>query len=297
MWERRQFFRMRNFWIVPGSEENWRLALISKGTWGLEETKLKKVYWLAIAPNDIILFYVTGKVKGIVGYGTVRGKFYQDVPVWDEEKRKGQVKWPLRFEFDIEFLLPENSWNDEKIPVRGGGEFRQPLIFREWEEIEPIISELNPSASIKSLRETSILTLPAKMEEVAPTHENIKNLLLEIGKLQGYVANPEFPMEAERLDVVWRRLPESVPTYAFEVQVGGDLYHALGKLKHAHDIWNSRIFLVASGADLGNVNQLLLGTFHEIKSVLRFIEIEKIQSLHKSKQNIYQIEKELGLIP
>ncbi len=48
-----------------------------------------------------------------------------------------------------------------------------------------------------------------------------KNLLQEIGKLQGYMVNTEFSMGAERLDVVWRRLPESVPTYVFEVQVGG----------------------------------------------------------------------------
>ena len=147
------------------------------------------------------------------------------------------------------------------------------------------------------LDETSVLVPSVKAEEESPTHNDIKNLLLEIGKLQGYVANPEFPMETERLDVVWRRLPESVPTYVFEVQIGGDLYHALGKLKHAHDIWNSRIFLVASANDLGSVNQLLSGTFHEIKSLLRFIEIEKVQSLYKSKQNIYQIERELGLIP
>jgi len=288
---------MRNFWIVIGSEENWKLALISKGTWGLEETKLKKVYWLAIAPNDIILFYVTRPVRGVVGYGTVRSKFYQDIPVWDEEKREGQVKWPLRFEFDIDFLLPENRWEDEKIPVRGGGEFRQPLIFKELEEIQPIIRALNPKVSTELLRDISLPTPSRETEVVSPTHNDIKNLLLEIGKLQGYIADTEFHMETERLDAVWRRLPESVPTYVFEVQVGGDLYHALGKLKHAHDIWNSRIFLVASSEDLGAVNKLLSGTFHEIKPILRFIEIEKIQNLHQFKQNIYQLEKDLGLIP
>ncbi len=288
---------MRNFWIVPGSEENWKLALLSKGTWGIEETKHKKVYWLAIAPNDMILFYVTRPVRGVVGYGTVRSKFYQDVPVWDEEKREGQVKWPLRFEFDIDFLLPENRWQDEKIQVRGGGEFRQPLILKDWDEIQPIIKELNPNVSTELLRGISLPTPPLETEEVSPTHNDIKNLLLEIGKLQGYIADTEFPMETERLDAVWRRLPESVPTYVFEVQVGGDLYHALGKLKHAFDIWNSRIFLVALANDLGNVNKLLSGTFHEIKSILRFIQIEKIQNLHRSKQNIYQIEKDLGLVP
>jgi hypothetical protein len=234
---------MRNFWIIPGSEKNWQQALISKGIWGLKERTFDKVYWLAVAPNDVVLFYVSGKVQGIVGYGIVRSKFYQDVPLWDAEIREGRVKWPLRFEFDVEFLLPENRWIDEKISISRGGHFRQPLIPKEWEEIEPIIRALNPSVSMESLQEISIPVLPAKVEEISPTHEDIKNLLLEIGKLQGYIANPEFPMEVERLDVVWRRLPESVPTYVFEVQVSGDLYHALGKLKHAHDIWNSRIFL------------------------------------------------------
>lgn len=288
---------MRNFWIVPGSEENWKQAFISKGIWGLKETKLDKVYWLAIVPNDLILFYVSSDVKGVVGYGITRGKFYQDVPLWKAEIQEGCVKWPLRFEFDVEFLLPKDKWKDEKIPVPGGGQFRQPLIFKQWEEIEPIIRVLNPNASVESLQEISIPTSPLKIEELSPTHENIKNLLLEIGRLQGFIVNTEFLMGTERLDVVWRRLPESVPTYAFEAHVSGDLYHALGKLKHAHDIWNSRIFLVASADALGAVNQLLSGTFHEIQSILRFIETEKIQNLHQSKQNIYQLESDLGLIP
>ena len=289
---------MRQFWIVPGSERNWKQALTSKGIWGLEERALDKVYWLALAPNDLILFYVTGKVKGIVGYGIIRNKFYQNVPLWDAEIREDRVKWPLRFEFDVGFILPENRWGDERIPVAGGGHFRQPLILQEPSSVGPIVRTLNPTASIEELlHETPVLGPSLKAEEVSPTHNDIKNLLLEIGKLQGYVANPEFPMEAERLDVVWRRLPESVPTYVFEVQIGGDLYHALGKLKHARDIWNSRIFLVASANDFGSVNQLLSGTFHEIKTLLRFIEIEKVKSLYQSKQNIYEVEKELGLIP
>jgi len=289
---------MRNFWIIPGSEENWRQALISKGIWGLEETPVDKVYWLATTPNDLILFYVSGKIKGIVGYGIIRSKFYQDVPLWKAEIEEDRVKWPLRFEFDVGFLLPENRWADERIPIAGGGHFRQPLILQERNSIRQIVRALNPNASIEELLdETSVLVPSVKAESESPTHNDIKNLLLEIGKFQGYVANPEYPMETERLDVVWRRLPESVPTYVFEVQIGGDLYHALGKLKHAHDIWNSRIFLVASANDLGSVNQLLSGTFHEIKTLLKFIEIERVQSLYQSKQNIYQIEKELGLIP
>lgn len=288
---------MRNFWIVPGTEKNWRQALISKGIWGIEETKHKKVYWLAIEPNDVILFYVSGKVKGIVGYGIVRNKFYQDSPLWEAEVKEGCVKWPLRFEFDVEFILPENRWEEDMVSLPAGGMFRQPVILKDWGEIEPIIQELNPSVSTDVLREISLPTPPLEVEVASPNHEDIKNLLLEIGKLQDFIANIEYPMGTVRLDVVWRRLPESVPTYVFEVQVGGDLYHALGKLKHAHDIWNSRIFLVAPAEELSGVNKLLAGTFHEIQPIMKFIETEQIQSLHKSKWNIYQIEKTLGLIP
>ena len=288
---------MRNFWIVPGSEENWKQAFRANGIWGLEDSPLDKVYWLAIAPNDIILFYISGKVKGVIGYGIVRNKFYQNVPLWKTEIQEGRVKWPLRFEFDVEFLLPEDSWKDEKISVPGGGGFRQPLIPQKNEEAEKIVLTLNPTVSMDSLRQVSIVPPVAKTEAPSPTHEELKKLLLQIGKLQGYVANCEYPMGTERLDVVWRRLPESVPTFAFEVQVGGDIYHAIGKLKHAHDIWNSRIFLVALAETFGEFNKLLSGTFHEIQPFIRFIETEKILSLHQSKQNIYQLEKDLGLIP
>jgi len=87
-----------------------------------------------------------------------------------------------------------------------------------------------------------------------------------------------------------------VPTYAFEVQVGGDLYHALGKLKHAFDIWNSNVFLVASEEDRDKVNALLSGTFHEIGGRLRFIEVEQLERLFHGKQEVMGLERELGLL-
>ncbi len=210
----------------------------------------------------MVLFYVTGRVKGIVEYGVIRGKFYQDIPLWKAEIQEGHAKWPLRFEFDVEFLLPEHNWREAKIPVTGGAKFRQPLIFIGREDIIPIIKELNPNSSLEALERDYVVS--AKEDITSPTHEDIKNLLLEIGKVQRFIVAPEYKMGTDRLDVVWRRLPESVPTYVFEVQVGGDLYHALGKLKHAHDIWDSRIFLVASSDCLAEVNKLLAGTFHEI---------------------------------
>jgi len=206
------------------------------------------------------------------------------------------VKWPLRFEFDIDFILPENMWKDKKISISGKSGFRQPLILKKWEEIKPIIQALNPNVEIELLRKTSEPVTPTIEDKVSPTHDNIKKLLLEIGKLQAFIADVEYPMGSERLDVVWRRLPESVPTYVFEVQVGGDPYHALAKLKHAFDLWNSHIFIVAPQAHYDKVENLLSGTFHEIGNKARFIELKKLDELHRRKKAYLDLEKELGII-
>jgi hypothetical protein len=77
-----------------------------------------------------------------------------------------------------------------------------------------------------------------------------------------------------------------VPTYAFEVHVKGDLYHDLAKIKHAFDLWNSRIFIIAHQGDHDEVRDLLSRSFHEIKDQLRFINLEKIKELYKSKKSI-----------
>ena len=57
---------MKSYWVVKGSIENWRQAFGARGIWGLEDTKFDRVFWLALAPGDLLFFHVTGKVKGLV---------------------------------------------------------------------------------------------------------------------------------------------------------------------------------------------------------------------------------------
>ena len=81
------------------------------------------------------------------------------------------------------------------------------------------------------------------IERGVSVHERIKDELVRLGKIQGLIAESEYGMDGEKLDVTWRRVERDSPTYVFEVQIGGDIYHALAKLKHAYDLWNSNIFL------------------------------------------------------
>jgi hypothetical protein len=287
---------MRNCWVVKGSLDNWHRAFASNGIWGLKDKTYDRVFWLAAAPGDLLFFYVTGKAKRVVGYGTVRNRFFQDVPLWPREVQEGKALWPLRFEFDVDFLLPEGTWESTGVPLPGGGAFRQPLMLKTHEEAAEILRRLNADAT-----PDAVLKLPAlvgqAVESITPTHREAQNTLMEIGRLQNYLASIEYPLGLERLDVVWRRLPESVPTYAFEVQVGGDVYHALGKLKHAHDLWNSRMFLVAAEGSMGTATQLLAGTFHEMSPELHLVALDRVVKLHGAKRSIYEIEKEMGIVP
>ena len=152
------------------------------------------------------------------------------------------------------------------------------------EEEEPKIEESRFGSSISP-------SSPA-----TSNHDTIKQRLCEIGRIQSFLAEEEYPIESNRLDVVWRRVERSVPTYAFEVHVGGDIYHALAKLKHAFELWNSHIFLAAQLEARPKFEELVSGTFHEIEGRIRFIQLNQIEELHRRKVSYREFERGLGII-
>jgi len=270
-----------NYWLALGPPENWETAFQQGNTWGL--TTRQKHWWEQLAENDTVLFYVTKPVSGLIGYGAIQTKFRQSEPLWPQEIAEGKVKWPLRFEFNVEYCLAPDRWYTERITsdtlkLKAGVGFHQlePHFARQ------MISELEPPP-------------PPSAEQALSLHEQVKKKLTEIGKLQNYLAEPEYPFDIGKIDVVWRRVTNSVPTYAFEIQVGGDVYHALAKLKHAFDLWNSHIFIVASEAERSKVGNLLSGTFHEISGRIKFIVLEQVEELYKRKKSYLDFERELGI--
>jgi hypothetical protein len=90
-------------------------------------------------------------------------------------------------------------------------------------------------------------------------HDDIKEKPRAIGQLQSYLSETECKLNGERLDVAWRRVAASVPQKVFEVQVSGNLYAAVAKLKKAHVLWNSQPFLVLQEDERAKANDLLAG--------------------------------------
>jgi predicted RNA-binding protein len=283
---------LATWWLVVGTPENWEIALASKGIWGLRDSPRHKSIWERLQQGDRILFYATNPVGGAIGYATVGTKFKQNKPLWPEEVQKQSVIWPYRFEFDTDYVIPRDRWEDSKVSndkirllVRGG--------FQTLEErvAEDIVSQLKPEA-----KPPQYVTAPAMMKKEASVHETVKRKLLEIGRIQKFVVDDEYVVDGKRLDVVWRRIDKGVPTYVFEVQVGGDIYHALGKLKHAFDLWNSNIFLISSDKDLPEARSLLSGTYHEIRDKVKLIQLQDVDKLLQLKKQYRDFESQLGIL-
>ena len=292
---------MANYWLAVGSSENWKTAFIYRNIWGLKQTQ--RHLWDELYENDVVFFYATQPASGVIRYGLLKTKFFQDQPLWPQEMEEKRVIWPLRFELDVEKCLPYDEWTKSRITsedlkkrTRSGFQLLNESIAK-W-----LISQLQ---SIQPIDYIQKLTEPDKVgvaESETPyisSHNEVKLKLVEIGKIQGFCADSEYPIkigsQTSRLDAVWRRLAYSVPTYVFEVQVGGDVEHALGKLKHAFALRNSHIFIVATETEHEKVENLLSGTFHEIDNRLKFVELEKVAELYDRKKAYFDLEKELGI--
>jgi predicted RNA-binding protein len=289
-----------NYWLAVGSPKNWETAFIHRSIWGLKDTQ--RHLWESLQENDEVIFYATSPVKGVIGHGVVRTKFPQSSPLWPDEIKQRKVIWPLRFEFDVGFRLPQGKWTTEKIvskelmPRAGFQPLSRDLGAK-------LIASMGAGeyaaregkASVVSDVTAGYFSGSKEKEKSLTPHEDIQKKLIEIGEMQGYIAEAEYPCDGKRLDVVWKKLDRAVPTRVFEIHVGGDIYHALGKLKHASDLWNSHIFIVAAEAERGKMNNLLSGTFHEIGSHIQFIELGQVEELYKLKKNYKDFEKELGI--
>jgi hypothetical protein len=281
-------------WVSVGPPETWEVS-ISWNIWGVVE-ELKSV-WDKLEKGDLLLFYATSPIKGIIGVGKVKNKFRQDKPLWAKEIEENKVIWPYRYEFEVEFALPRNEWKNKKVSITGLNiSVRAGLnLIKDKEAIKLLLQKMD------EVWNTELIKLIEELPEKIPsrklsTHDDIEEKLLELGRIEGYIAEKEYPIPdlGERLDVVWRRVVASVPTYAFEIQIGGNIHQALSKLKHAYEIWNSNIFLISRREDFDKINKLLSGTFHEIRERIKVLSIEKINEVYELQMKDHKLKKEVG---
>lgn len=289
------YWVLMRFWVLTGSLENWDTG-IAGSLWGTRPSL--KSRWDKLSKDDILIFYVKRPVSGIVGIGKVENKFIGDKPFWPDEIRESKVEYPYRFEFKIEYVLPKSSWKENKIPITGlkiG--FQAGLNPVSKEATKKLFEITDPKWNTKFLKLITGEKIKVKVEKPKNLHDEIKEKLLEIGRIERFISEKEYAMDGQRLDVVWRSagVAGAVPKFVFEIEISGGLYRSLAKLKHAYDKWNSNIYLIIQDSDRPRVNKLLSGVFHEVRNRVNVIVIEKIIELHKIQVEDHKLKKEIGL--
>jgi predicted RNA-binding protein len=275
-----------SYWVLTGDRENWRRGITDR-IWGVVP-KLKSS-WESLQREDFLFFYAKAPTSAIFGTGIVRDKFLQDRPLWPDEIRERKVLYPFRFTFDILAFIDEERWASEgvrpgaSIPCRAGmNRIANP------ENIKVLLAETEGAFAVNA-------PLATAKETRLSLHDEIKEKLRKIGQLQNYLSETECKLNGERLDVAWRRVAASVPQKVFEVQVSGNLYAAVAKLKKAHVLWNSQPFLVLQKDERAKANDLLAGPFHEIGQSVLIRDVEAVDDLYTRITKADEIRRQFGL--
>lgn len=282
-------------------------SLFQENLWGLPDNRTNRARWEQLSSGSKILLYGEFREKkGTWALCSLMGKKLADqpIPYW-----KPPQGYPLLIY--LEPIIPSQLKSQSDL-----------------DPIKPIAREELASAfSIKALKalydrwsiysfgekkETGITYSFATFEEVLneflarnkklpkpkrPDHDELKELIYQMGLIQGKFPAKEYPIEGKRLDVVWRRTSKSVPYVAWEVSFsGGDLFKDLVKLKHAFDLWNAIPFLITIPDLIGEAKKWTEGYAHEIIDVFRLVNWDKVVSVYEAKTKTKELETELGVL-
>ena len=83
----------------------------------------------------------------------------------------------------------------------------------------------------------------------------------------------------------------------FEVHLKGSLEAALLRLKHAHDLWESQIFLISTEDQLKEAQTKFLGELHEIRDKVTLLDVKSAEEFYDFKGKYEWLERKFGLRP
>jgi len=260
-----------------------------------------------VGVGDRIVFYVTRtQPPAFMGIYEIKSPWRKSTePVWADEREIGEVIYGYRTDVKplkigtahvkelrdkLEFISNKNNY---QIHLMGSpANMRRPINDKDFETILSSLSEEKATIAPKRIEPvTPVSPLPSALR-----HNEIRDLIKRIGELKTFVAETEHPMDGLRVDTVWKTIPNAAPNWVFEVQIGGDVYEAFTKLKHAFDMWNSHhLYLVTNEDYEEQAEWLLTGAFHQIRHDTKVVHWRKFAELSDVLTRANILEKEIGV--
>jgi predicted RNA-binding protein len=272
--------------------------------WGFKETL--RGLWGKAKPEDYVLFYHGGefpyvsKISFLYPFKDTAEQYEEATKiaekVWGKDPRDGKTWSYLIFVYDVrEVKFPLEKFNEVtgyKFEAKPGKAVMRSIKVR-GNRAEKLLTFLN-----------DIYRAPTKAPVTAPTppdlHEQIVQSIYELGEIIGYIPEKKWRKEGYEYDVVWHKPPREGPKCVFEVHIKGDLGEALLRLKHAHDRWESQLFLISTEDQLNEAKtKYLKGALHELAETgaLTLLKIDEVKEFHNFKSRYEWLEKRLGLRP
>jgi len=281
---------MVNYWVWSVDEDNWKIVK-KDDVWGTySKTATEKVKL-----GDEIIFYVID--KGVFsGVYKIVSEWYETKELrWADEFEEKKKIYPYEVklkpvklgEVDVRRLKNELSFLNVQywmLRLRGihglPANNANPINEKDY---NLIISEMKP------IEKTPEIIKPKEITK-RPTHDEIKLMLKDIGEILGfYVKDEEYtPDSIYRCDVTWRDEEDHAPMKVFEVELSGNIDHALASLTHAFDTWRSAelYLIVEDESDELRVDKLvgprIKGAFARIKRRLTVWPWTYINELYKA---------------
>ncbi|MGB9729180.1 MAG: hypothetical protein ACP5IZ_05040 [Thermoprotei archaeon] len=268
-------------------------SLFEEGLWGFPDNLVNRRRWSLLSEGCIIFFYGNyNNNKGIYLMSILREKFENHNPVkyWVYNP----VGYPLQIKVKVSGAL-ENSSPVLKGELAGLGIkiFKAPadrwslIVFGDFEGATYPYNIFNNVVEIFNARN--------KILSRSLDHDTVKEIIYNIGILQGKISEKEINIDNYRIDVAWKRIAKGNPYIVFEIHIHGNLEEALTKLKHARDLWNSKPVLVTTKEIINKAKEIASGAFHEIYDELKILSLDEIIELYEKKQEYKRIESKLGL--
>jgi hypothetical protein len=301
-------------WLLIGVPENWATALSQPvPIWGLKPRYQTEFQSLHI--GDVLWFYSTNPVKGVIGIGVVKDKYIDHRTfIWAEEFAKKEVIWPLRFRIHALKILPNSLWRKNRIKINDFNLFWQSGFHAlkheyviELENRSKMvfgIIDKNNIFSGSSIAESEFVAeetekYDVKIVQSNKPHRDLQEQIAEIGKLQYYYTEFEYPIELPKerknIDVVWKREMSGVPTFAFEIELSGMIERAVDRLKFAYQNYNSRPRLIIPNEKMSRVQDILSSDRTDFRKGLKIYEPNQIKQLLETKRQLKNLEQSLEL--
>jgi hypothetical protein len=141
------------FWVLTGSPGSWFSATSDK-TWGV--TKRFKAIWKKVSKGDVLIFYATNPVKGVIGIGKVKKRFKDKTPLVPEELLENKIIYPYKIKFKIIHMLPHAFWERDKVSIKDLKVvyFGQINYLTDKETIKELLERIDASLQTKMVKLT-----------------------------------------------------------------------------------------------------------------------------------------------